>query len=123
MNSITYSSARASLASVMDHVCNYHGPPILDIGQTVHPKRFRNLNLNNKYKAYAMSDKKILPAFLLAFFFGVFGAHRFYSNRYAIAIIQLLTFGGLGIWAMIDCILIVFGESKDGKGSKITEWT
>ena len=29
MNAITYSSARASLASVMDHVCNDHEPVIV----------------------------------------------------------------------------------------------
>ena len=49
--------------------------------------------------AAATSDKIILPAFLLAFFFGVFGAHRFYVGKTGTAILQLFTLGGLGIWA------------------------
>ncbi len=28
-----------------------------------------------------MTDKKILPAFLLCFFLGMFGAHRFYVGK------------------------------------------
>lgn len=70
-----------------------------------------------------MSEKRILPAFLLAFLFGVFGAHRFYVGKTGTAIIQLLTLGGLGVWAMIDCILIIVGAFTDGEGNKITQWT
>jgi hypothetical protein len=38
-------------------------------------------------------------------------------------VLQLLTLGGLGIWALIDMILIVTGSFTDGEGEKITEWT
>jgi TM2 domain-containing membrane protein YozV len=69
------------------------------------------------------SDKRILPALLLAFFLGVFGAHRFYVGKTGTAFIQLLTLGGLGIWAIVDCILIAVGAFTDGDGNKITEWT
>ena len=44
------------------------------------------------------SDKKILPAFLLCFFLGIFGAHRFYVGKIGTAIAQIFTLGGLGIW-------------------------
>ena len=71
----------------------------------------------------AKSDKKILPAFILAWFFGVFGVHRFYIGKTGTGILQLLTFGGLGIWALIDIIVIVMGNFTDGNGNKITEWT
>lgn len=70
-----------------------------------------------------MSDKRILPAFLLCFLFGVFGAHRFYVGKTGSAIVQLLTLGGLGIWAIVDCILIIVGAFTDGEGNKITQWT
>ncbi|MES2176784.1 MAG: TM2 domain-containing protein [Gemmatimonadota bacterium] len=69
------------------------------------------------------SPKRILPAALLAFLFGVFGAHRFYAGKTGTAIIQLLTLGGLGIWAMIDLVLIIVGAFTDADGRKITEWT
>ena len=70
-----------------------------------------------------MSEKKRLLAALLCFFFGVFGAHRFYVGKIATAIVQLLTIGGFGIWAMIDLLFILFGEFSDGEGEKIREWT
>ena len=69
------------------------------------------------------SERRILPALLLCFFFGVFGAHRFYAGKTGTAIVQLLTLGGLGIWALIDLILILTGSFKDGDGEKINEWT
>jgi len=68
------------------------------------------------------SDKLILPAFLLAFFFGIFGAHRFYVGKIGTAILQLCTFGGFGIWAMIDWILILCKAFTDGKGKRLTRW-
>jgi len=69
-----------------------------------------------------MSEKKIVVAMILCFFFGVFGAHRFYVGKTASAIVQLLTLGGLGIWMLIDLILILFQEFKDGDGHKLSKW-
>ena len=70
-----------------------------------------------------ISDCRILPAFLLGFLFGIFGAHRFYVGKIGTAFLQLFTFGGLGIWAVIDWILILCGAFKDKKGRRITKWT
>jgi TM2 domain-containing membrane protein YozV len=70
-----------------------------------------------------MTDKRILPAFLLCFFLGVFGAHRFYVGKTGTAILMIVTLGGLGIWALADLIMIVVGAFKDSEGVKITKWT
>ncbi len=70
-----------------------------------------------------MSEKRILPAFLLCFFLGCFGAHRFYVGKIGTGILQLLTLGGLGIWAVIDWIMIIIGAFTDKQGQKLTEWT
>ena len=70
-----------------------------------------------------MSEKRILPAFLLCFFLGVFGAHRFYAGKIGTGILELFTVGGLGIWWLADLILIATGSFKDGDGHKIIEWT
>lgn len=71
----------------------------------------------------AASDKRILPAFLLCFFLGVFGVHRFYAGKIGTGILELITFGGFGIWWLVDIILLVTGSFTDGSGQKITEWT
>ena len=60
-----------------------------------------------------------LTTLLLCFFLGVFGAHSFYTRKTAIGVIQLFTLGGLGIWAMVDFIMILLGSFRDGKGNPL----
>lgn len=69
-----------------------------------------------------MSEKRIVPTLILCLFFGVFGAHRFYVGKLPTAIIQLLTLGGLGVWMLIDLILIILREFTDGQGHRITSY-
>jgi len=59
----------------------------------------------------------------LCFFVGVFGVHRFYVGKIGTGILQLLTLGGLGIWALIDFILIIVGAFKDSDGKPLVIWT
>jgi TM2 domain-containing membrane protein YozV len=68
-----------------------------------------------------MSDKKFLPALLLAIFLGAFGAHRFYVGKVGTAILQLLTCGGVGIWAIVDIIMIATGSFTDKEGRKLSK--
>ena len=70
-----------------------------------------------------MTEKRILPAFLLCLFLGIVGAHRFYVGKIGTGILQLFTLGGLGIWALIDFIMIIVGAFTDKEGNKITQWT
>jgi TM2 domain-containing membrane protein YozV len=58
-------------------------------------------------------QKSWLATVLLCHFLGTFGAHRFYTGRIVSGIFQLLTFGGFGIWTLIDLIMIVSGDFKD----------
>lgn len=96
-------------------------------------------------------DKIILPAFLLAFFFGVFGAHRFYVGKIRTGLLQLgallawiptivaivytgergepelaLFLGflvvGCIVWAVVDWIVLLCKAFTDGQGQRITRW-
>lgn len=69
-----------------------------------------------------MTEKRILPALLICFFFGALGFHRFYVGKFGTGILQLFTLGGLGIWALIDFIMIIVGAFTDKEGNKITQW-
>lgn len=68
------------------------------------------------------SEKRIAPTLLLCLLLGVFGAHRFYTGRTATAILQLVTLGGLGIWTLVDAVLLATGSFSDGDGDRIVEW-
>lgn len=69
-----------------------------------------------------VSPKSRLVAFLLCFFFGLLGIHRFYVGRVGSGIVMILTCGGLGLWVLIDFIVILCGNFKDSKGLRISSW-
>ena len=69
-----------------------------------------------------VSDRKILPAVLLCGLLGVFGAHRFYVGRTGTAIAQLLTLGGLGIWMLVDLIMLLTENFRDDRGRTLVDW-
>lgn len=62
------------------------------------------------------SDKQKLPAALLCFFLGFLGIHRFYVGKIGTGILMILTLGGLGIWTLIDFIMILLGKFEDKAG-------
>lgn len=66
------------------------------------------------------SPKSFVAALLLCFFLGGFGIHRFYVGKIGTGILQIITFGGLGIWVLIDFIMIVISKFTDSEGRRIT---
>ena len=69
-----------------------------------------------------ISSKSRLVAFLLCLFLGGIGIHRFYVGKTGSAIAQILTLGGLGIWTLVDFIMILCGKFTDSEGKLITKW-
>jgi TM2 domain-containing membrane protein YozV len=45
-------------------------------------------------------------AYLLWFFLGIVGGHRFYARSTGVALGMLFTLGGIGLWALIDVFFI-----------------
>jgi hypothetical protein len=63
-----------------------------------------------------VSPKNLLAATLLCFFLGALGVHRFYVGKVGTGILQLVTVGGLGIWTLIDFIMLLCQAFKDSDG-------
>lgn len=61
--------------------------------------------------------KSFLAAWALGLFLGFFGADRFYLGKYKSGAVKFLTAGGLGIWWLIDLIIILVGKAKDKDGN------
>lgn len=66
-----------------------------------------------------MEGKDFLTTLLLAIFLGALGIHRFYTGKTGTGIVQLLTFGGCGIWVLVDIIMIATGSFKDANGNEL----
>ena len=60
-----------------------------------------------------------LTLFLLTFFVGVLGVHRFYTGKIGTGFLMLITLGGFGIWFLVDLILVVTGQFTNKEGQKI----
>ena len=66
-----------------------------------------------------MSNKSKSTTFLLCYFFGGLGVHRFYLGKLITGILMLLTAGGFVIWWLIDLYRIVTGRFKDKQGGEL----
>jgi TM2 domain-containing membrane protein YozV len=64
-------------------------------------------------------QKSWLVALLLCFFLGAIGVHRFYVGKVGTGILMILTLGGLGLWVLIDLIMILVGKFSDKEGQAL----
>ena len=64
------------------------------------------------------SDKDQSTLYLMSWLLGYFGGDRFYRGQIGLGFLKLFTFGGFGIWALIDYLVIGTGGARDGQGRK-----
>ena len=68
------------------------------------------------------SPKSRTTTLLLCIFLGGFGAHRFYTGRPGLGILQIVTLCGLCVWWILDFIFILTGSLKDVEGKRVLNW-
>jgi TM2 domain-containing membrane protein YozV len=85
-----------------------------------------------------ISPKSRMVTALLAFFLGQLGAHRFFAGKIGTAVVMLILtiigyatmifvvgfvfIAAVGIWNLIDFIMILMGKFKDKNGLLIEKW-
>ena len=94
---------------------------VLLFAGTVTPNlRALQKNKKSRYKeSEELSDKEFLPTLLLCLFVGMLGIHRFYAGKIGTGILMIVTLGGLGIWVLVDFIMICIGSFRDIEGRVI----
>lgn len=85
-------------------MCNHEGDPLRPFPTVVLTTR---LHLRSQ-------DRSV---FLCSITLGGFGADRFYLGQWREGLGKLFSFGGLGIWTLIDVLLIGVGYVGPADGS------
>ena len=70
-------------------------------------KRKKDLSKRREMRDSGRRDKRWVVALLFSILLGWLGVDRFYMGYIGTGILKLITFGGFGIWWIIDLILIV----------------
>ena len=65
------------------------------------------------------SDKNGIICLVLCLLVGTLGIHRFYVGKIGTGVLMIVTFGGFGLWWLIDLIMIVCGKFTDSEGGVI----
>ena len=76
--------------------------------------------LNSNESTGLTTDNTWLVTLLLCFFAGFLGIHRFYVGKMGTGFLQIITLGGLGLWVLLDLIMIVIGKFTNKEGKFIT---
>ena len=67
---------------------------------------------NSNQKSYILTG-------VFAIFLGIFGVDRFYLGKSGTGVLKLLTFGGAGIWWIVDIIMLLAGNTVDKNGNSL----
>jgi TM2 domain-containing membrane protein YozV len=76
--------------------------------------------INALTRATRQSECRKDLALVLSLFVGYLGVDRFYLGRHWTGFLKLSTFGGFGVWWLIDIVLIAAGGLTDAEGGHLS---
>ncbi|TAH34281.1 TM2 domain-containing protein [Candidatus Saccharibacteria bacterium] len=65
-------------------------------------------------------EKSYVKTLIFSAMFGYFGVDRFYLGKIGTGVLKIVTFGGLGIWVLVDFIITLVGGARE-KGKESLE--
>lgn len=69
--------------------------------------------------ANGISEKSGIACLLFLLLLNPWGIHRMYVGKIGTGILYLLTLGGLGLWWLIDLIMLCVGSFTDADGATV----
>lgn len=102
-----------------DH--NYPGPDASDPAGSHHlpPEGEAGFHPNPDPRVFGGPQKSFVATWLLSWLLGLFGADRFYLGKVGTGILKLITLGGLGVWYLIDLIMVLCGAARTKAGQPV----
>lgn len=67
-------------------------------------------------------QRHFLAVFFISFMWGTVGADRMYLGKWGTGILKLISFGGFGLWVIVDLILILVGSMRDKQGREMLQY-
>lgn len=67
-------------------------------------------------------QRHFLAVFFISFMWGTFGVDRMYLGKWGTGILKLVTFGGFGVWVLVDLVLIMAGTMRDKQGREMLQF-
>ena len=68
----------------------------------------------------SVGAKSFWTTWILSVALGLFGADHFYLGKTRTGVIKLLTFGGVGIWYLVDLVQLLLGKTTDIHGHSLS---
>jgi TM2 domain-containing membrane protein YozV/two-component sensor histidine kinase len=85
-------------------------------------RAYADIRVPSRPREASASAKSRSIAMIFVLLLGLIGAHRFYVGRIGSGLAMLFTIGGLGLWWLIDVVIVASGQLKDDQGKWVSEW-